>query len=244
MGVGLRGLHQRIDRHPLVGLVGLGDVAGAQHDGGVSGLVEERGFGPEVDVVSFGQTGVRKEGGHFIAGVERGGQEAFGPLNRGIRGQARPERGGHGRSVVAGTRAEAETREHLRIHHVGRDAAFQNANVESGVFQDAAGFGEGERGVAPADGVVRGRVSGGVGHAGVGGFAFEDGRERSKAAVTPHRFGFGGLGHDHRTGVPIGVGQEVFDAVAVSGFLVGVEEHRHVVVGCFDRGQHARGRAL
>ena len=32
--------------------------------------------------------------------------------------------------------------------------------------------------------------------------------------------------------VPIGVGQEVFDAVAVSGFLVGVEEHRHVVVGC------------
>ena len=28
---------QRIDRHPLVGLVGLGDVAGAQHDGGVSG---------------------------------------------------------------------------------------------------------------------------------------------------------------------------------------------------------------
>ena len=49
-------------------------------------LVKERGFGPEVDVVSFGQTGVREEGGHFIAGVERGGQESFGPLNRGIRG--------------------------------------------------------------------------------------------------------------------------------------------------------------
>ena len=62
--------------------------------------------------------------------------------------------------------------------------------------------------------------------------------------MAPHRFGFGGFGHDHRTGVPIGVGQEVFDAVAVSGFLVGVEEHRHVVVGCFDRGQHARGRAF
>ena len=77
-----------------------------------------------------------------------------------------------------------------------------------------------------------------------GGFALEDGRERGKAAVAPHRFGFGGFGHDHRTGVPIGVGQEVFNAVAVSGFLVGVEEHRHVVVGCFDRGQHARGRAF
>ena len=116
--------------------------------------------------------------------------------------------------------------------------------MEAGVLEDPAGGGEVERRSRPADGIVCGTASGGLGHAGVAGLPREDQREGRKAPMPADRLAVGRLGHEDGLRTPVAGVEEVTDAVASAGLLVGVEEEGDVVVAFLGDGEHAGGGTL
>ena len=134
--------------------------------------------------------------------------------------------------VVRWQRAKAEAHFGARRDHVGLDAAFDLADVETQARQAAEttmrfGFDHIQCGCAPAHRVMQRAAVHGIRTGRMPGGAAERHQHRADAPMREHRFALGGFGDDGFAKAVI-ARQKCADAARVVGFFVAAEQKSRV----------------